>query len=209
MANLNFTCEFCNSKLIYRNSYEFKLDQFKGYCSNCVTEDLSKINVSDFDESGIWKCQETKRWFRVCPSCENDVSYARRNYCHGADLIGQPCNACTPKTNRGLGLHRGVRVSWFNTFSKSAYTRGINFYLTIDDVANQLEYQNHLCYYTGLDISTINGIRVMSIDRTDSNLCYTKENIKMVHKDVNFMKGSMSHDDFLEKCFLIHQKHKK
>jgi len=39
---------------------------------------------------GVYKNEE-KRWVRICPSCKNEVTHLRRNYCIGADVMQQPC----------------------------------------------------------------------------------------------------------------------
>lgn len=42
-----------------------------------------------------------------------------------------------------------------------------------------------------------------SLDRIDSSIGYTNDNAQWVHKKVNFMKGSLDQDDFIELCSLI------
>lgn len=42
-----------------------------------------------------------------------------------------------------------------------------------------------------------------SVDRIDSNLGYSEGNVCFVSKKINFMKGSLSKEDFIEWCNLI------
>lgn len=42
-----------------------------------------------------------------------------------------------------------------------------------------------------------------SLDRIDSSLGYIIGNVQWVYKGVNFMKGEMSHDYFIEMCKMI------
>ena len=42
-----------------------------------------------------------------------------------------------------------------------------------------------------------------SLDRIDSLKGYTEDNVQWVHKHINFMKGSLSENKFIEYCKLI------
>jgi len=48
-----------------------------------------------------------------------------------------------------------------------------------------------------------NSLGTASIDRKNSDLGYTKENIQWVHKDVNYMKMNLSEKYFIKLCKLI------
>ena len=74
--------------------------------------------------------------------------------------------------------------------------------------------QNKKCFYTGLKIThtkylkrinnkNIYSLGTASIDRKNSKLGYTKENIQWVHKDVNYMKMNLSEKYFIKLCKLI------
>ena len=74
--------------------------------------------------------------------------------------------------------------------------------------------QNKRCAYTGIKLyhlkyfKKVNGISIYktgtaSIDRKDSSLGYTKNNIQWVHKDVNRMKMNFKEKYFLKLCKLI------
>ena len=74
--------------------------------------------------------------------------------------------------------------------------------------------QNKRCFYTNLKITHKKYLRrinnkdmyslgTASLDRKNSNLDYTKENIQWVHKDVNYMKMSLSEKYFIKLCKLI------
>lgn len=41
------------------------------------------------------------------------------------------------------------------------------------------------------------------MDRIDSNVGYTKENVQWVHKRINIMKQNLQEDEFLYLCKLI------
>ena len=45
-----------------------------------------------------------------------------------------------------------------------------------------------------------------SIDRIDSSIGYVIGNVQWVHKQVNFMKGTMEQKEFIKFCKLISSK---
>lgn len=97
-------------------------------------------------------------------------------------------------------------------------TRKIHFDLALEDLDLQYEKQDGKCFYTGIKLTLPQNPQQfrfdtqsynVSIDRIDSNKGYTKDNVQLVLKCVNFMKQSMSHEDFLEMCKLIVENHFK
>ena len=46
-------------------------------------------------------------------------------------------------------------------------------------------------------------VQTASLDRIDSTKSYNVGNVQWVHKDINFMKGSLSENKFIEYCNLI------
>lgn len=101
-------------------------------------------------------------------------------------------------------------VSVFNiSFLIQAKTRGIYFNLTIKELDDIFEKQNGLCYYTGRKLLPAE-TRVpsktesnISLDRVDSSLGYTKDNIVMCVKNANLAKHVLSHDTFIQLCIEV------
>lgn len=60
--------------------------------------------------------------------------------------------------------------------------------------------QNKKCYFTGLNIKFNDDA---SVDRIDNNIGYTIKNIRIVHKDINYMRRILSDDKFIRYCRLI------
>lgn len=84
--------------------------------------------------------------------------------------------------------------------------------VTIDDLKNQWEKQNGLCYFTGIELVLSsygkiikNQIYTASLDRIDSNKGYIKNNIRWVSRSINYMKNDMS-DDMVYELFEIIKK---
>ena len=97
---------------------------------------------------------------------------------------------------------------------KNAKRRNIKITVTMQDAWEIFLKQNKKCFYTGLKIThtkylkrinnkNIYSLGTASIDRKNSKLGYTKENIQWVHKDVNYMKMNLSEKYFIKLCKLI------
>lgn len=62
--------------------------------------------------------------------------------------------------------------------------------------------QNKKCAYTNIDLffETSGKKGNASLDRINSSLGYTKENVQWVHKKVNIIKWDLSHEEFINFC---------
>lgn len=85
-----------------------------------------------------------------------------------------------------------------------AEKRKIQFNITKEDIKTKLKEQNCKCTYSGLKVKfgtdNIKSNNPASIDRIDSKIGYIKSNIQIVHKDINFLKLTLSEEKFLEIC---------
>ncbi len=153
------------------------------------------------------------RYYKPCPSCGEQQSYLRRNYAEHSLALGKECKKCSNRKtdNSHRGWHRGVRISWYNMFKASAELRGIVWDIDIDDVADCMETQKFKCALTGYDITFPEWGHAQSapasIDRIDSTVGYTKENIQMVLRHVNMMKQQYSQEYFIEICKAVTKNH--
>jgi hypothetical protein len=155
------------------------------------------------------------RYYKPCASCGELQSYLRQNYAKESLKLGKECKKCSNKRveNCHRGWHRGVRVSWFNKFKAGAELRGIQWGLTIDDVADLMQLQNSLCALTGWGIefpeSGSPQKALASLDRIDSKKPYTKENTQIVTRQVNMMKQQYSQEDFIKVCKAVAEMHRE
>lgn len=76
-----------------------------------------------------------------------------------------------------------------------------------DSAYRLLLNQNFCCQLTGLPLYLAQTRKEMSdklitasLDRIDSNQHYKLENVQWVHKDINWMKRSLSMSDFISIC---------
>lgn len=155
---------------------------------------------------------DSGRFAKDCPECGEQQTYLRKWYAEASLREGKVCKSCSNKATEKChrGMHRGIRISWFNKFASSANLRGIQFAITIDDVADMMEAQGGQCALTGWCIddpetSTLVEISA-SIDRIDSAFGYIPGNVQLVHKMVNMCKQQYSQDDFVKMCSAVADK---
>jgi hypothetical protein len=79
--------------------------------------------------------------------------------------------------------------------------RSFDFDVSLKYVLQLLETQKSLCALTGEPISFKDGNA--SLDRIDSSVGYTEGNVQWVHRIINFMKSTMSQEQFIKWCFLV------
>lgn len=121
---------------------------------------------------------------------------------------------------------RGIRYTGIGSLSgdfwslikHGAKCREITFTLTIEEAWNKYIEQEGKCNLTGISIffepdyicsksrnNRDEHIRTASLDRIDSSLGYTIDNIQWIHKDVNIMKNKFSESYFKQICKLVCQ----
>lgn len=102
-----------------------------------------------------------------------------------------------------------------NTLRRGAKDRDIEFDISIDDLERLWEKQGGRCAYTNEPLSfpaVMNATNMnrddftASLDRRDSSLGYTADNIQWVHKVINIMKMDLNENVFFRYCMLVAQK---
>jgi hypothetical protein len=91
---------------------------------------------------------------------------------------------------------------------RNAKTRNFVFSITKEFAWMVFLKQNRKCALTGMDLflSPYHKDRInvtASLDRKDSSIGYTEENIQWVHKDVNLMKNNFSEKEFKHLCKMV------
>lgn len=81
-----------------------------------------------------------------------------------------------------------------------ARKRNMEFDLLLSDLEFILSAQRNKCALSGLEFGKDN---LPSLDRIDSKLGYTKENVQLVHIKVNIMKSNFDQYEFIELCGFI------
>ena len=134
-----------------------------------------------------------------------------------AEQLGRSHDGVT-KAAQKLGLKNGknsyqggryICGSEYTDYQRSAKKRKHLFDITISDIEQILEIQEHKCKLSGIEIyfnkyencGTTRGNA--SIDRIDSNIGYVSGNIQLLDKHVNMAKQRLSQDEFLDMCARI------
>lgn len=116
---------------------------------------------------------------------------------------------CEPRGSwKGVG---SLSQTFFGRIKRSAKIRNFDFDISIKYAWELYEKQNGKCALTGLDIpfgENTTDKNDASLDRIDSSLGYTKDNIQWVHKDINIMKMDMNQEEFIKMCKLVCEKFK-
>lgn len=102
---------------------------------------------------------------------------------------------------------------FYNT-KKGAKARNLCFCITKNDIINMYNKQNGMCKLTGLPVifkstSLDSKECTGSVDRINSDLGYTVENIQIVHRNVNSMKWNLNPSYFKSLCVKITQYQKE
>jgi hypothetical protein len=83
----------------------------------------------------------------------------------------------------------------------------LTFTISLKDLVNLYESQKHKCCFSGLslepDLTKTLQEQNLSIDRKDSYKGYTLDNIQLVDKHINMMKGSLSDEEFIDLCVKV------
>src|SRR5207253_5662498 len=118
--------------------------------------------------------------------------------------LSRTCRICECKLANNRHREKILNFSLEDAIKHKIYQakrRDNSCALTFNDIKQQWDKQEGLCYYTGVKMSTLpNNKYYFSIDRYDSNNGYTSNNIVLCCNTVNIMKQSLSHSDFLDWC---------
>lgn len=134
-------------------------------------------------------------WMWECPKCGEErgpstFAHLKRN---------SICNECrnVRENNPRWKGHEQLTGVFLGYYQASAAKRGLSWEVTPEYLWSVWEAQGGFCAYTGW--SLVHG-ETASIDRIDSSKGYIEGNVHWVHRDVNWMKGAYSEEQFLMLC---------
>lgn len=120
----------------------------------------------------------------------------------------------TSKNKVNSGRYGDISASYFNQVKRNANKRKLDFEITIEQVWDKFVSQKGKCALTGIDISFVESDlgeesfrtgrkHSASLDRIDSSLGYTKNNIQWVDQRINIMKNNHPESDFIKLCEMV------
>lgn len=168
---------------------------------------LEKIGVS----STIIR-EGPRNFTKECANCGDRHPFQSMPSAKRAEVLGTLCKPCSSKRNfkrynGEIQEEFGVRLSWLRTYKVGAEARGLVFQIKAKDIRNLYEEQEGLCALSGqpinLPLSSRYASVTASVDRIDNSRGYTQDNIQLVHKRINMLRGSLSVEDFVELCKMV------
>lgn len=135
-------------------------------------------------------------WGCLC-DCGNFTIVSRSNLTHKSHPTTS-CGRCKQKHSPKWGGYRDISLSFWNTLKNQAILRNLIFSINIKDVWDLYEKQNRKCALSGRSLSW--SPRTASIDRINSKIGYTIDNIQIVHCDINIMKNKFDQNYFIQTC---------
>jgi len=153
-------------------------------------------------------------YYKFCPNCGNRQPYKERRHLLEGLENDYFCKTCS---NKQISINRSVlykdtfRVGWYKDFIIGAKKRNHKWELDMEDVYQQIKFQDGKCMYTGMKltfaIDTPKRDATASIDRLNSDDHYHKDNICICLKKVNMMKQSLTLNEFIHYCKLVAKTH--
>lgn len=154
--------------------------------------------------------KEDGRFYKKCPSCNKEQSYLRKNYAIESEKLRKLCKKCSnniPKHNAHKGFYKGVlRASFAHRYKSSAETRGINWDVSFEYLAELLIDQDFKCALSGEDLDAMEVSNDCSLDRIDNSLGYVEGNLQWVTSMVNMCKQGYTQEEFINMCKQIADK---
>lgn len=163
-----------------------------------------KVISERFKEDNKWKntCE------CICGKIRNIATWHLNNNktkgCGCTNIIGRFKAECIGDLSK----------SYYNSFKSNRENKGKLFdnNVTMNFLWDLFLKQDKKCALSGIDIilnpqwskqnkgKHTENVQTASIDRIDSTKNYTIDNIQWVHKDINYMKGTMSDKEFINMC---------
>jgi hypothetical protein len=176
-----------------------RFSDFEAY--NLVGSVVNNRNIISFDPQ--------KRKFSLSCECGNTTWQNINKVFDGQ--IPSKCNRCVHW--RGVG---DLTSTVYSRYKYYASQRGLSFDVSIDFLWNLFLSQNKQCSYSGLllvlDKTYTSALEseknTASLDRIDPQIGYEEGNVHWIHKRINYMKGNMSHEEFLSWCAVIFDNNK-
>ena len=164
--------------------------------TNLVGKHFGQWLVIEFDSyhkrNAFWVCECT---------CGKFKTVSAQSLLNGTST---KCRQCALHTYKVLNY---FPESFWKTLTYNAKKRDIPFLLSREEAFQLLRDQQFYCRLSGVSIymsrtatEHLNGLTTASVDCINPKLGYSLQNVQWVHKDVNFMKGTLSQEKFLVWC---------
>ncbi len=155
---------------------------------------------------------------KQCRKCKNDKDLSEFGKdAHSPDGLKYQCKECSRKESKTFYDNNTDKIKISNNkyrngdfnyrfalWKANAKRRNIPFELNLGDIKSS----PLICYYTGTKLTlNTNQPNTISLDRIDNSKGYTKDNVVFCCQFVNYMKGTLTHEQFIFACKLIIHTH--
>jgi hypothetical protein len=100
--------------------------------------------------------------------------------------------------------HEEINGHYWSEIRKSARERNLDFNIDMETAWNIFLSQNKQCALSGQKLffakSHQKNVQTASLDRINSNLGYSTDNIQWLHKDINISKSTLEQNEFIDLC---------
>lgn len=171
-----------------------------------LTEGRDKINFSldRMDSSNGYTSENCQFVFKPVNQMKHTMSNERFLDNVSRIITARQAKNVIPSPQSRRPQYRGadyISGEVLGSYRSGANRRGIPFDLTADQVNELYLSQGGMCAYTLRPVNfAIGSAGNASIDRIDSGRGYRQDNVTVVHKEVNFMKGAMTEQAFFSLC---------
>ena len=196
-------CDCGKETVVYGHHLKEGVTNSCGCLKGCEPENLSNMTF------GLLETKEylgESKWLCVC-ECGNTTITTARNL---KDEKTRSCGCLTRRTGKDNPKWRGcedICQSFISNVRGNAMSRNLVFNITIDDILSKFNAQSKKCALSGQELvfaknkkEQNTGITTASVDRINSSVGYEINNVWLVHKYINKIKGSLSVSDLLYWC---------
>jgi hypothetical protein len=141
-------------------------------------------------------------WLCRC-ECGSENEVQRQSLIHGTS---KQCHLCAVNDNRDMEFYGKIPSSYIKMLQKRSFRKGVPYNLDAEYLNKLLESQDMKCAISGISLIIKKescGKSTASLDRIIPELGYTKGNVQWVHKDINYMKGTLTEERFIELCKIV------
>lgn len=131
----------------------------------------------------------------------------------GVHYSSKRCRNCYGDLQRGIPKehsrkgYKSLSSTYWTALQAGAAQRNLAFTISIEEAWKLFEAQESLCALSGIPIeitySLSEGEQTASLDRIDSTKGYEINNVQWVHKTINYMKWTLSQEEFIELCHAV------
>ncbi len=162
--------------------------------------DLNLIGTVVNDITVVAKGNRKSRWTCRC-ICGKEITVNTFHIRHGSIVSCGCAKERRFSENKHWKGHEEISGSFWGKIKSSAHSRGrpIDFQISIEYAWSLFIKQDRKCAISGVSLSmhADPSKRTASLDRINSRLGYTEDNVQWVHKRINIMKGNLDESDFM------------